>query len=122
MEYLEQNYNTDLFFEEQAHSSSKGSPERNLLTAVLQRAIADLHDKSPKVREDAHYWFTSKNHKEQWGTCNHICEVIEMEPILLREALFRICEEEEESSVATTVTNSNGKISRKAGKLSRRAA
>jgi len=99
------------YFSEDEDYVEKITPEKCLLVAILQRAIGDLQDKNKKFREDAVYWFRYNGQEEIWGSYLYICYRLNIEdPIFFKKQIFKICKE-----------NKNGKISDKAGRLSRRA-
>lgn len=72
-------------------SSKLQTPEKSLLLALLQRAMIDLLDKDPKVREEVFDWFTAP-HADNWGTYYHVCIHLEFEPVRLRERILKLAQ------------------------------
>jgi len=64
------------------------TPEKSLLLAILQRAIVDLLDKDPKIREEVFEWFTAP-FTDSYGTYYHICLHLDFEPTSLRTEVLK---------------------------------
>lgn len=65
------------------------SAEKQLLAAVLKRAIVDLTDAESKIREDAFYWFNSTDNEDYWGSFSQICLNLDIaDPARLKRAIL----------------------------------
>jgi len=62
-------------------------PEKRLLAAVLQRAVADFLGGEPDVRVEAGYWIFCDDVTDAPLTFRFICEALDLECVSLRKAI-----------------------------------
>lgn len=69
--------------------SSNGSPEKNLLSAILLRAWADLDNVEPLIQKDAYNWIDLRysNGAEKWSFI-WICDVLGLESSEVRNLML----------------------------------
>jgi hypothetical protein len=64
-------------------------PEKKLMTAVLERAILDLKNPDPEVREDAASWFNSPDEPNPClFSYRHLCLALDLDQDKFRQKVF----------------------------------